>query len=48
MEQQIVTPLTLRVPRELWEKFKNKTPRMKTLNEALIELIEKKVKENES
>lgn len=35
----------LNIDEELWNKFKNLVPRTKTLNVALVELIEEKVKE---
>jgi len=31
----------------LWEKFKAKVPKSKTLNEAVVELIKKEVEQNE-
>lgn len=40
MEQEIITPITLSIERELWERFKDKVPRRKTLNEGLVELIQ--------
>lgn len=33
------TKLMLKVEDELWEKFKSKVPRTKTLNEAVVDLI---------
>ena len=36
--------LHFNVPRQLWEKFKDLTPSSKTLEKAVIELIEQKVK----
>lgn len=38
---------TIIYPDELWEKFKAKITKNKTLNEVIIELIEKFVEENE-
>lgn len=38
---EIVYPLKIR--KDLWRKFKEKIPRTKTLNTALIELVEKEV-----
>jgi len=29
---------------ETWEKFKNKIPRSKTINEFLVEMIEEEIK----
>lgn len=37
----------LELDRDLWERFKAITTKDKTLNEAIIELIKKKVEENE-
>ena len=39
-----INPITIEVEKELWDKFKSITPRTKTLNQAIIELIEKEVK----
>ncbi len=39
-----IKPLTLEIEQELWDKFKAKTPRTTTLNEAVVKLIEKDVK----
>ena len=36
--------LHFKVPRQLWEKFKEITPSSKTLEQAVTELIEQKVK----
>ena len=38
-----IKPITLNIDKELWEKFKEKTPRSLTLNERLVELIEEDV-----
>ena len=35
------------IDKELWNKFKNLVPRTKTLNDALVELVEEKVREAE-
>lgn len=40
-----MTRYLLDVPSELWEKFKNTVPRETTLNDAIVELIKKKVAE---
>jgi hypothetical protein len=42
MEEKI-KPLTLEIDKELWDKFKEQTPRTITLNEAVIQLIKKEV-----
>jgi hypothetical protein len=42
-KKDIVYPI--KINPELWEKFKDKIPRAKTINEALIEIIEKEVHE---
>ena len=34
-----VRPLTLDIDKDLWEKFKENTPRSITLNDAVVELI---------
>jgi|GEM_PF-3384309 len=39
-----IKPITLKIDRDLWEKFKGIVTRDKTLNEALVDLIEKEVK----
>ena len=41
MKEEITYPLRIR--RDLWERFKALVPRTKTLNEALVELIEREV-----
>ena len=38
-----IKPLTLEIDRELWEDFKKITPRIITLNDAVIMLIKKEV-----
>lgn len=38
-----IKPLTLEIEQDLWEKFKVITPRTITLNDAVVELIKKKV-----
>jgi hypothetical protein len=48
MENNKVKPLTLEIDIGLWERFKELTPRTKTLNDAVIELIEKEVKKYEN
>ena len=44
MKNNLIKPITLEIEKDLWEKFKGIVTRDKTLNEALIELIEKEVK----
>lgn len=39
-----IKPITIEIERELWEKFKEITPRTITLNEAIVKLIEDKIK----
>ncbi len=34
-------PLSLIIEKEIWDKFKTKVPRVKKLNDAVVELIEK-------
>jgi len=41
-DKEIVYPLKVKI--QLWDKFKEKIPRKKTINDALIELIEKEIK----
>lgn len=36
-------PLTINIDEELWNKFKEQTPRTIKLNDAVVELIEEKV-----
>ncbi|MEM5854206.1 MAG: hypothetical protein QW228_07615 [Candidatus Aenigmatarchaeota archaeon] len=38
---------TITYPDDLWEKFKTKITKDKTINEAIVELIKKFVEENE-
>ncbi len=33
------------IDKKVWNKFKNLVPRTKTLNDALVELVEEKVRE---
>jgi len=35
------------IPEELWEKFVDKIPRKKSIQKAIIELIEKEVDKND-
>lgn len=44
MENNLIKPITLEIDKNLWEKFKAIVTRDKTLNEAVIELIEREVK----
>lgn len=39
-----ISPLTIKIDEQLWEKFKEMTPRTITLNDAVVALIEKEVK----
>jgi hypothetical protein len=39
-----IKPLTLDIEKDLWEHFKEITPRTITLNDAIVELIKNKVK----
>lgn len=39
-----IKPITLEIDKEIWEKFKERTPRTITLNDAIVELIKKEVK----
>ncbi len=39
-----IKPITLEIEKELWEKFKEITPRTITLNDAIVILILKEVK----
>ena len=36
----MVKPITLEIDSKLWIDFKNTIPRTKTLNQAIVELIE--------
>ena len=40
-----IKPITLEIEKELWEKFKELIPRETRLNDAIVELITKKVKQ---
>jgi len=40
-----IKPITLEIDKALWESFKEIVPRTITLNEALVQLIEKEVQE---
>ena len=40
---ETIKPLTLEIEKELWEKFKTITPRIITLNDAVVYLIKKEV-----
>ena len=42
--EQLIKPITLEIEKNLWDKFKEMIPRTKTLNDAIIELIEREVK----
>lgn len=43
----LIKPITLEIDDELWQKFKEKIPRTKTLNEAIVELIQNKLAQQE-
>jgi hypothetical protein len=43
MTKSVIKPLTIEIEKELWEKFKDKIPRSKKLNDAVVELIKKEV-----
>jgi len=40
-----IKPITLEIDKSLWESFKEIVPRTITLNEAIVQLIEKEVQE---
>lgn len=42
-QQETINPITLEIEKEIWDKFKEQTPRTKTLNEAVVELIKKEI-----
>ena len=44
-QQEVVRPLTLRIKRGLWDRFKRIIPRAITLNDAVVALIRDKLKE---
>jgi hypothetical protein len=37
----IIKPITLNIEETVWNDFKDKIPRRKTLNEAIVEIIKK-------
>ena len=39
----MIKPITIELEKELWDNFKLITPRTITLNDAIIELIKRKV-----
>lgn len=41
-----IKPLTLKIKRGTWEIFKSMTPRTKTLNETIVQLIHKEIQAN--
>ena len=41
MEKERIKPITLEIEKEVWEKFKSKVTRDRTLNQAIEYLIEK-------
>lgn len=45
-DKEIVAPITLKMSKGLWETFKGCIPRTKTLNDAVVELINQKVNES--
>lgn len=38
-----IKPITLNIDKELWGEFKRITPRTRTLNDAIVELIKEKI-----
>ena len=38
-----IKPITLEIEEEVWRKFKENTPRTKTLNQAVVDLIIKHI-----
>lgn len=42
-EKKLLNPLTLEIEEEVWQKFKEITPRTITLNEAVVNLIKEKL-----
>lgn len=46
MEQEKIKPITLEIEKSLWEKFKEVIPRIITLNDAIVELIENRIKKS--
>lgn len=43
MKDNLIKPITLEIEKDLWDRFKDAIPRTKTLNDAIVELIEKEV-----
>ena len=44
MSNNKIKPITLEIDKKLWNKFKETTPRTKTLNQAIVNLIKESVK----
>ena len=44
MENNLIKPITLEIEKEIWDIFKESIPRTITLNDAIVDLIEKEVK----
>lgn len=44
VEKEIIKPITLSIPKIIWEKFRSIVTRDKTLNDAVVELIEREVR----
>lgn len=44
MENNLIKPITLEIDKGLWDKFKDTIPRTVTLNDAVITLIRKSIK----
>ena len=42
-----IRPLTLQIEKSLWHNFKSKVKRDKTLNQAVVDLIKKEVKQKD-
>jgi len=41
MEEEKTSFLIKDIPRDIWDKFKNKIPRTITLNDAILELLKR-------
>lgn len=42
----LIKPITIEIDKDLWNEFKVKIPRTKTLNEAIVELIKDSLNKN--
>ena len=45
MTDNKIKPITLEIDKDVWELFKEKTPRTITLNERVVELIKKDIED---